>query len=162
LAVWGGGMAWGGRARRKAARGGRPTMGGQANRAASALSARAPRYVATSRLPPAQAPKPGARRLATYPHSSLGPPTPALCSAHSTPGAPLTGAPQPPLSTYTHIPPGMSAARQLRNWGYRVVVLEGHARLGGRVHGRRLEVRRRRCDCGGGGGGGSSGSGAAA
>lgn len=42
----------------------------------------------------------------------------------------------------------MSAARQLRNWGYRVVVVEGHDRLGGRVHGHRLEVRvgRRPCE----------------
>jgi len=34
----------------------------------------------------------------------------------------------------------MSAARQLRNWGFKVVVVEGHDRLGGRVHGHRLEV----------------------
>lgn len=43
--------------------------------------------------------------------------------------------------TNIHTRPGMAAARQLRNWGYRVLVLEGQERLGGRVHGHRLEVR---------------------
>lgn len=38
------------------------------------------------------------------------------------------------------IPAGLSAARQLRNHGYSVVVLEAAARGGGRVHGIRLEV----------------------
>ncbi len=36
---------------------------------------------------------------------------------------------------------GMSAARQLRNWGYQVVVLEGRNRPGGRVYTKRLQVR---------------------
>lgn len=36
---------------------------------------------------------------------------------------------------------GLSAARQLRNHGYKVVVLEGADRPGGRVHTHRLEVR---------------------
>ena len=36
---------------------------------------------------------------------------------------------------------GLSAARQLRNHGYKVVVLEGAERPGGRVHTHRLEVR---------------------
>lgn len=35
---------------------------------------------------------------------------------------------------------GLSAARQLRNHGYKVVVLEGADRPGGRVHTHRLEV----------------------
>jgi lysine-specific histone demethylase 1 len=35
---------------------------------------------------------------------------------------------------------GLSAARQLSNHGYRVVVVEGSARPGGRVHTQRLEV----------------------
>lgn len=36
---------------------------------------------------------------------------------------------------------GLSAARQLRNHGYKVLVLEGADRPGGRVHTHRLEVR---------------------
>jgi monoamine oxidase len=35
---------------------------------------------------------------------------------------------------------GLSAARQLRNHGYKVLVLEGADRPGGRVHTHRLEV----------------------
>jgi hypothetical protein len=35
---------------------------------------------------------------------------------------------------------GLSAARQLRNHGYKVVVLEGAERPGGRVHTHRMEV----------------------
>lgn len=35
---------------------------------------------------------------------------------------------------------GLAAARQLKNWGYSVVVLEGRDRPGGRVDSKRLEV----------------------
>ena len=35
---------------------------------------------------------------------------------------------------------GLSAARQLRNHGYKVVVVEGAKRAGGRVYGHRMEV----------------------
>ncbi len=37
---------------------------------------------------------------------------------------------------------GLAAARQLRMLGYRVVVVEGRGRPGGRVHTKRMEVRR--------------------
>lgn len=40
-------------------------------------------------------------------------------------------------------PAGLSAARQLRNHGYKVLVLEGADRPGGRVHTHRMEVRQR-------------------
>jgi ribulose 1,5-bisphosphate synthetase/thiazole synthase len=64
---------------------------------------------------------------------------------------------QPQLSR--HCTAGLSAARQLRNHGYKVVVLEGAERPGGRVHTHRMEVgshrlcvraRARVCVCGGG------------
>lgn len=35
---------------------------------------------------------------------------------------------------------GLSAARQLRAFGFKVVILEGHARPGGRVYTKRLQV----------------------
>lgn len=57
------------------------------------------------------------------------------------------GDPGPPLlcggwlSVWPRLAAGLSAARQLRNHGYKVVVLEGADRPGGRVHTHRLEVR---------------------